>query len=108
MYARLYLLNFRAIAERELKKGLIAYDRRHGWRGALGQMVLGDDVSWAEKLTEAKYKLGMAKWKVAVVLEISDEQALIGLKDGSEGTLPLAHVKWARKWVKKRTSRFKN
>jgi len=82
------------IAEAALRDGLIAYDRRHGWRGAIGSMELGDD--WAERLAEFDAPAGLDPWQLAAVLDIGGDAANIGLADGSLGTIPMAEVKWAR------------
>ncbi|MEO0321219.1 MAG: transglycosylase domain-containing protein, partial [Pseudomonadota bacterium] len=85
-----------------LRKWLIAYDMRHGWRGAMASMPITDNwaIGLAEKakvLTDEKV-IGndLAPWAVAVVLSTSDKEASIGLVDGREVTMPLAAVRWAR------------
>ncbi|MEO0612647.1 MAG: transglycosylase domain-containing protein, partial [Pseudomonadota bacterium] len=85
-----------------LRKWLIAYDMRHGWRGAMASMPITDDwaIGLAEKakvLTDEKV-IGndLAPWAVAVVLSTSDKEASIGLVDGREVTMPLAAARWAR------------
>ncbi len=99
------------IAERELKSGLIAYDRRHGWRGALEKIIVNDQNKMQENVKEKedwrqdfklkKYNLGMKAWNVAVVTDVLDDMALIELQDGSPGKILLSELKWARKWLKK-------
>lgn len=86
------------VAERELKKGLINYDRRHGWRGPLKRIL--PEENWPEQLAKIDIPLGMENWQIALVLEAEDEKALIGLRDGTQATLPLAQLKWARKWLR--------
>ena len=84
------------IAERTLREGLIAYDRRHGWRGPTARMDGFD--GWADRLAEIETPAGAGDWRLAVVLEVTDTAALIGLADGSRGTLPMAELAWARPW----------
>lgn len=91
-----------AISERALRQGLIAYDRRHGWRGPLarfGEGTLADVDAWTAKLDGLDIPLGMDGWQHAVVLEVGDEAARIGLANGSEGLIPLDEMKWARPWL---------
>ena len=42
----------------------------------------------------------MPEWQKAVVLEVSDSRAAIGLSDGATGYIPLGELKWARAWRK--------
>lgn len=85
-----------AVAERTLRNGLIAYDRRHGWRGPLGRLDV-DDV-WQQRLAAVKTPLGVPSWVHAVVHEVRAEGAVIGLKSGAYGFVPFAEVEWARTW----------
>ncbi len=82
------------IADVSLKKGLIRYDRKFGWRGAL-ETISTDN--WKETLKKVKTPSGITPWQVAVVLKTSDHEAFIGLIDGKEGVIPLSHMKWARR-----------
>ncbi len=85
-----------AIAERTLREGLVAYDRRHGWRGPVGRTVM--DSEWAERLRTFKKPLGFASWSLAAVHEVREDGAIIGLKDGSFGFVPFDEITWARAW----------
>jgi len=85
-----------AIAERTLRDGLVAYDRRHGWRGAIGKIVV--DNNWRDSLKEIKRPLGYQEWQLAAVHEVRADGAIIGLKDGSYGFIHLDEIKWARPW----------
>jgi len=88
------------IAQRELRKGLIAYDRRHGWRGPVTILPTMDD--WPNTLGVIAKPPGSADWRLAVVLSVddTDKEAVIGFADGEKGRIPLAQVKWAREWLK--------
>lgn len=100
-----------SIAERELKKGLVTYDRRHGWRGPLDKMDLfaAPFETWKEDFLKINIPLGIDEWQHAVVLEVQDNLAIIATKDGLKSSqtfddLPLEfismdEVKWARTWV---------
>jgi len=85
-----------AIAERTLRDGLVAYDRRNGWRGEIGRMAI--DEVWQKRLEAIKKPLGIPSWQLAAVHEVREDGAIIGLKDGSYGFIPFAEVKWARAW----------
>ena len=87
------------IAQRELRYGLITYDRRHGWRGPVASLTTMDD--WAKGLAEIAAPPGSGDWRLAVVLSVDDKEKVsnIGFADGAKGRVPLAEVKWARAWV---------
>ncbi len=87
-----------AIAEKALRDGLIAYDRRHGWRGPLGRLTSLDD--WPTLLAEFDRPARLEDWPLAVVLGIDPGRAVIGVEDGSQGVIPLAELHWARPWRK--------
>src|SRR5215216_1685730 len=91
-------------ARKALADGLVRYDEAHGWRGAVTKIELGGD--WGVKLADVK-ALNDIPWRLAVVLEISDQSARIGLQPAREaggavakdrliGILPLEGVKWAK------------
>ena len=85
-----------ALADKALRNGLIAYDRRHGWRGARDKLQSLDN--WQEELrrySEAKPMTGPRTWQLAVVLKVDNATTQIGTLDG-EGTIPFAEMAWAR------------
>ncbi len=98
---------YQIIAERELKRGLIAYDRRHGWRGPIDRIMIETMENITEKLDNLKaivkrdIPLGIKTWQLALVTEVSQEKASILLAEGSRGRIDLDEVKWARAWKKK-------
>ena len=83
-----------AVADRALRDGLVAYDRRHGWRGPEARLEGIDD--WPSQLAELDHADGRPSWQLAVVLETAPEGATIGLGDGSRAELPLSAMAWAR------------
>lgn len=91
------------MAEETLQEGLIDYDRKHGWRGALTNLELPknavSDTSWQEVLKEIIKPAGSGTWELAVVLEANPEGATIGLVNGEQGVIPLSELRWARRWV---------
>ncbi len=87
------------IAQRALRQGLIAYDRRHGWRGPLATIEL-EAGDWREQLAQVEPLEGGEPWTRAVVLSLEAEQAEIGLPDGASGHIPMAELAWARPWLK--------
>src|SRR5713226_1487767 len=63
-----------AIADRSLRTGLIAYDRRHGWRGPLAR-VDAPVQEWSQKLAAIAPPPGAGDWRLAVVLATDGEGA---------------------------------
>ena len=83
------------IARKVLRDGLIAYDRRHGYRGPVVQ--IGIDGDWQAALGEASVPSDIDPWQPAVVLSMDAKSVRLGLADGTEGVLPLGEMRWARK-----------
>lgn len=82
-------------ARRALRNGLEAYDRRHGYRGPLATIELGDD--WTEALSGVEVPRDLNEgWMPAVVLETTASAARIGFLNGEEGEIPMSALEWAR------------
>ena len=85
------------IAVKTLRDGLMAYDKRHGWRGAI--TTFQNTQEPIEKLKTVEKPEGMLNaWTLALVTEASGQSAQITLEDGSEGTINLVDVQWAREY----------
>ncbi len=82
------------IADRALREGLLAYDRRHGWRGPVARLETFDD--WAAQLDAVARPAGAGSWQLAVVLAVDGRRAEIGFVDGSRGMIDFEGVAWAR------------
>jgi penicillin-binding protein 1A len=82
------------IATKVLRVGLVAYDRRHGWRGPMSRIDPGP--GWPKRLFALPAKPELASWVAALVLGMTDSYAEIGLADGRKGRIPMAELKWAR------------
>lgn len=87
-----------SIADQALRKGLIDYDRRHGWRGPLAKIPANGN--WVGYLREVSVPSGAGDWKVAVVLKVTDATAEIGFDSDVQGKIPLAELAWARAALK--------
>ena len=89
------------IADQSLRKGLVNYDRRHGYRGPLAHVNLTDTSqdSWLPKLKAQPIPGGISPWLTAIVLKLESNSATIGLPDGQTANVPLANLKWARKYI---------
>ena len=79
------------------------YDRRHGYRGPLASLDTLDN--WQDALFEFKGPPDIEPWRIAVVLDVKDKQAQLGLIsetgddsfEAEEGTLALSDITWAKK-----------
>lgn len=89
--------DYQLFAEKALKKGLIAYDRRHGWRGPIAQIEWQDD--WHTPLSKVNVSPAKGDWNIAVVLGVNAQRAHIGMLDKSEGIITVSGLKWARKFI---------
>tara|TARA_R110002124_G_scaffold287216_2_gene471652 strand:+ start:72638 stop:75097 length:2460 start_codon:yes stop_codon:yes gene_type:complete len=86
------------IASKALRKGLLSYDRRHGYRGPLENIAVDP---WRGNLNKVEDPDGLiAGWDLAVILELKRDQASIGFKNGTKGTMDRSDVKWARPYLK--------
>jgi penicillin-binding protein 1A len=89
------------IAVRNLRSGLIAYDHRHGWRGALKTLDMKGD--WAKELKAVPNRSGVPSWRVAVVTGYTAKnEAEIALREGDKGLIPLSGLAWARPSINNR------
>jgi len=90
------------IADRTLRQGVFAYDRRFGWRGPLLNIEIADE-GWRIPLGRQEKPAGAEGWNLAIVLDNeSAEGATIGLDDGSRGHIPMEELTWARPQLENR------
>jgi penicillin-binding protein 1A len=89
-------------AERAVRDGLMAYDRKlGGWRGPVTHLAGGAALAkdWVGPLAQVVRPPGMLPdWKLAVVLDTTDGEARLGWIDGQPrtGVMTLSDVAWAR------------
>ncbi len=89
------------IARRSLREGLIAYDRRHGYRGPLGTLNDPDSARLPpdalDRLRARTPPPGLpGPWRVAAVTKVTARTADLMFADATTGTLPYSDVRWAR------------
>lgn len=83
------------IATNALRKGLLAYDARHGWRGATANIKI--DENYKQNLQETKLIPGAEPtWEKAVVIKVSKDKAEIETVGGAKGSILLDSLAWAR------------
>ncbi len=87
-------LSLQTIATKSLRDGLIAYDKRKGWRGPLTNKIYNS--KWKKDLE--KYKLeNSINWKLAIVKEINKFSAEIETEDNIEGVIEYQSISWTKK-----------
>jgi penicillin-binding protein 1A len=93
------------LARQALASGLIGFDRKEGWRGAVARLDMSGD--WLGGLKEQSMALDLAPWRLAVVTEVSEAEATIALQprpvsgaavetEPETGAIPLQLMQWAR------------
>jgi penicillin-binding protein 1A len=101
------------MARHALAKGLVQFDRSRGWRGPIRHIDLDRTPDWVSAVADVKLPRDLRPWRVAVVLKVEKDRAVIGLrpeggndagrKKGSagesveKGVISLDGVAWARK-----------
>ncbi|WP_038953615.1 penicillin-binding protein 1A, partial [Bradyrhizobium japonicum] len=93
------------MARKAMVAGLVNYDEQQGYRGAMSKLDISGD--WGVKLAEIKSLSDISPWRMAVVLETSDQSARIGFQPNRElggaiskqretGIVTVDGVRWAR------------
>ncbi len=93
------------LAKKALTDGLVAFDRRKGYRGPVQQIDIAGD--WGVALGAIKSPSDIRPWRLGVVLSVEDKKAVVGLKptNGQDGKLKpereavelgFGQVKWAK------------
>ncbi|MDD1535871.1 MULTISPECIES: penicillin-binding protein 1A [unclassified Bradyrhizobium] len=93
------------MARKAMVTGLVNYDEQQGYRGAISKLDISGD--WGVKLAEIKSLSDISPWRMAVVLETSDQSARIGFQPSRElggavskqretGIITVDGVRWAR------------
>jgi penicillin-binding protein 1A len=83
-------------ARSALRKGLIDYDRRHGYRGPEAQLPDGDLDAWLTAVAGARPLVG---FEPAVVTAVADDHATAMLNDGREIRVSFESMRWARRYI---------
>ena len=87
-------LKLQTIATKSLREGLIAYDKRRGWRGSLTNKDYNSD--WNKGLE--KYRLeNSIRWKLAIVKKLNKFSAEIEIQDKKQGIIEYESISWTKK-----------
>ncbi|WP_440656401.1 penicillin-binding protein 1A [Candidatus Pelagibacter sp. HIMB1509] len=87
-------LDLQKIATNSLRSGLISYDHRKGWRGALINKPYNSN--WYKDLD--KYKLEKSiNWKLAIVKKLNKFSAIVETIDKDDGVIEYKDISWTKK-----------
>jgi penicillin-binding protein 1A len=93
------------LARKTMIDGLVNFDELQGWRGPVTKIDVDGD--WGVKLADVKSLSDIDPWRLAVVLQVDDQSARIGLQPPRDpggsvvkarevGILPPEGIKWAK------------
>ena len=87
-------LKFQKLATDALREGLISYDKRKGWRGAL----INKDYTkkWNKNLEKFDLEKSI-NWEIAIVKKVNQFNAEIETKNSSEGVIKFQDISWTKK-----------
>ena len=86
-------LNLQKIATNALRNGLIAFDKRKGWRGALTNTTK-DNWQKSIKNFELENSLG---WEIAIIKKIEKFETEIETTEGASGKINYNDISWTKK-----------
>ncbi len=90
-------LELQNLATKALRKGLIQYDRRKGWRGPLINKKIGEN--WRKDLENFNLEKSIG-WELAIVKRVDKFEAVIETKKNLFGTIGFENINWTRKNLK--------
>ena len=90
-------LNLQRIATESLRDGLIDYDKRRGWRGALKNIKYSEN--WFDKFKEYQLEKTLG-WEVAIVKKISKFSVTIETENKENGSIKFDDISWTKKEFK--------
>ena len=87
-------LELQKVATESLRKGLISYDKRKGWRGILTNRKYKNN--WNKNLE--KYELEKSiGWEIAIVKNIKKFSTIIETTSNNEGIIEYSNISWTKK-----------
>ena len=87
-------LDIQSASTSALRKGLLDYDRRKGWRGPILNRIYSK--TWFEGLDKFELEKSI-NWDLAIVKTINDSEVKIETKNGNEGLIMQKDIFWAKK-----------
>ena len=87
-------LKLQRIATQTLREGLISYDKRRGWRGALVNKKY--TKNWKDNLEKFNLEKSI-NWKLAIVKKLNKFSAEIEIENKLNGKIELKEISWTKK-----------
>ena len=87
-------LKFQKIATEALRNGLISYDKRKGWRGALTNRNYSK--SWNKKLEKFDLENSI-NWELAIIKKLNKFSAEIETKNKLNGSIKFQDISWTKR-----------
>ncbi len=91
--------NLQRAANHAIHKNLIGYEHRHGFRGPEKHVELSEDAGSTEWLQALEDRSTIGGLQPAVVVALSETEAVIALSDASLHVLPWTGMQWARRYI---------
>ena len=91
-------LKLQKIATKTLREGLISYDKRKGWRGALTNKNYSKD--WKKDLKKFNLENSI-NWKLAIVKKLNKFSAEIETENKLNGKIEFKDISWTKKEFRK-------
>jgi penicillin-binding protein 1A len=86
-----------------LRKGLIEYDRRHGWRGAAGHITLRGEPDRGRLDDALKDYREVGGLMPGVVVKVEDKSATVYTQEGDTAEIHWGGLVWARRYIDENT-----
>ncbi len=88
-------LELQKLATQALRNGLVAYDKRKGWRGPIKNLSYSNN--WQNKI-EKKYKLEKSiGWQIAIVKKVNQFNSIIETENNFNGVIEYKDISWTKK-----------
>ena len=91
-------LELQKITTQTLRNGLIAYDKRKGWRGPLTKKKYSNN--WNKNLDRFKLEKSIS-WKIAIIKKVKKFTTEIETEDKLNGVIEFKDISWTKKEFKK-------
>jgi penicillin-binding protein 1A len=87
-------LNLQKIATQSLREGLVSYDKRKGWRGAILNKKISDN--WIDDLEKFRLEKSI-NWQLAIIKEIKQFSVEIETDNKLKGHIKYKNISWTKK-----------
>ena len=85
-------IGFQIQAISSLRKGIEAYDKRHGWRGPITNKL--KDINWEKKVKKIKIDPTL-KWKIAEIISVEESAINFKTLEGIQDKISYKKLSWS-------------